>query len=109
MSPPELPSPEDIEEMEEGERERIEEILEAITLAGNAEQIHKEIEELNRLALKAKTVEDAETEAKLFRLKELLHKEGEIQILVATEAAGEGINLQCCNVLFNYALEPKSP
>ncbi len=29
-------------------------------------------------------------------------KDGEIQILAATEAAGEGINLQCCNVLFNY-------
>jgi superfamily II DNA or RNA helicase len=29
-------------------------------------------------------------------------REGEIQILVATEAAGEGINLQVCNVLFNY-------
>ncbi|MEN6320750.1 MAG: helicase-related protein [Syntrophaceae bacterium] len=28
--------------------------------------------------------------------------EGDIQILVATEAAGEGINLQVCNVLFNY-------
>ena len=28
--------------------------------------------------------------------------EGEIQILVATEAAGEGINLQCCHMLFNY-------
>jgi len=27
---------------------------------------------------------------------------GEIQVLVATEAAGEGINLQCCNILFNY-------
>lgn len=24
------------------------------------------------------------------------------QVLAATEAAGEGINLQCCNVLFNY-------
>ncbi|MEO0080746.1 MAG: helicase-related protein [candidate division WOR-3 bacterium] len=24
------------------------------------------------------------------------------QVLVATEAAGEGINLHCCNVLFNY-------
>ncbi len=24
------------------------------------------------------------------------------QVLVATEAAGEGINLQCCNILFNY-------
>jgi len=29
-------------------------------------------------------------------------KEAEIQVLVATEAAGEGINLQSCNILFNY-------
>ena len=29
-------------------------------------------------------------------------REGEIQILVATEAAGEGINLQVCHMLFNY-------
>ncbi|CAG1014949.1 RNA polymerase-associated protein RapA [Anaerolineae bacterium] len=29
-------------------------------------------------------------------------KEGAIQILVATEAAGEGINLQVCHILFNY-------
>ena len=29
-------------------------------------------------------------------------REAAIQILVATEAAGEGINLQCCNILFNY-------
>ena len=29
-------------------------------------------------------------------------REGKIQVLVATEAAGEGINLQCCNILFNY-------
>jgi superfamily II DNA/RNA helicase len=29
-------------------------------------------------------------------------REGAIQMLVATEAAGEGINLQACNILFNY-------
>jgi len=29
-------------------------------------------------------------------------REGGIQVLVATEAAGEGINLQACNILFNY-------
>ncbi|MGD0075459.1 MAG: helicase-related protein, partial [Candidatus Binataceae bacterium] len=29
-------------------------------------------------------------------------REGVVQVLVATEAAGEGINLQCCHVLFNY-------
>jgi len=29
-------------------------------------------------------------------------KDGAIQVLVATEAAGEGINLQCCHIMFNY-------
>lgn len=29
-------------------------------------------------------------------------KDGAIQVLVATEAAGEGINLQFCNIMFNY-------
>ena len=29
-------------------------------------------------------------------------RDGHIQVLVATEAAGEGINLQCCHILFNY-------
>jgi len=29
-------------------------------------------------------------------------REGVIQVLVATEAAGEGINLQVCNIMFNY-------
>jgi superfamily II DNA/RNA helicase len=31
--------------------------------------------------------------------KEFWHK---VQILVATEAAGEGINLQCCHLMVNY-------
>ena len=35
-------------------------------------------------------------------------REGAIQILVATEAAGEGINLQCCHILFNYDI-PSNP
>ncbi len=29
-------------------------------------------------------------------------KDGDIQVLVATEAAGEGINLQFCHILINY-------
>ena len=163
LVPPEIPDPEEIEEMEEYEREKLEEMLEAITLAGNADQIREEIEELNRLAAKAQTVEDSGTEAKLSRFKDLLQREGffdhperrlllftefkdtldylmgclkdwgfkvgcihggmkagsrdepgtrlyteqqfkdgDIQVLVATEAAGEGINLQCCHILFNY-------
>jgi len=163
VAPPVLPDPEELEEMEDLERERIEEMLEAITLAGNAEQVREEIAELEQLAEQAKFVEDSGTEAKLSRMKDLLQREGffdhperrlliftefkdtldylmgcltswgfrvgcihggmkagsreeagtriyaeqqfkdaEIQILVATEAAGEGINLQSCNILFNY-------
>jgi hypothetical protein len=163
QAPPVLPDPDELEEMEEGERDRLERLLEAITLAGNAEQVHEEIAELRRLAQQAQAVEEARTEAKLARLKDLLHTEGffddpeqrlllftefkdtldylvdglkawgfrvgtihggmrpgsrddpgtrlfteqqfrdgAIQVLVATEAAGEGINLQCCHILFNY-------
>jgi len=163
LAPPSLPDPEEIEEMEENERQRLEETLEAITLAGSAQQVRQEIDELRRLAAQAQAVEHADCEAKLCKLKDLLHKEGffdhpdkrlliftefkdtldylvgklkgwgfrvgcihggmrpgsrdepqtrlyseqqfregAIQILVATEAAGEGINLQCCNILFNY-------
>jgi superfamily II DNA or RNA helicase len=161
--PPDLPSPEEMEEMEDAERNRLEEMLEAITLSTNAEQIREEIADLRKLAEQAKMVEAAGAEAKLSKLKALLHeegffdqpdkrlliftefkdtldylvsclkdlnfrvgyihggmrpggrdepgtrlfmeqqfKEGAIQVLVATEAAGEGINLQFCNVLFNY-------
>ncbi|MGH9956251.1 MAG: DEAD/DEAH box helicase, partial [Pyrinomonadaceae bacterium] len=163
IAPPVLPDPEELEEMEDIERERVQEMLEAITLANNPEQVREEIIELEELAERAKTVEDGGEEAKLSRLKDLLQRQGffdnrtkrlliftefkdtldylmeclrkwgfsvgcihggmkagsreepgtrlhaeqqfkdaEIQILVATEAAGEGINLQSCNILFNY-------
>jgi superfamily II DNA or RNA helicase len=163
QAPLDLPDPEEFEEMEESERERLEKLLEAVTLARNAEQVRAEIEELQRLAEQAQRLKESGTEAKLSRLQSLLHEEGffgdpekrlliftefkdtldyllecltkwgfrvgcihgsmkpgsrdepgtrlyteqqfrdgEIQILVATEAAGEGINLQCCHILFNY-------
>jgi superfamily II DNA or RNA helicase len=162
-APTVLPDPEDLEEMEDLERERLEKVLEAITVSENAEQVQQEIDDLKRLADQAVLVEESGTEEKLSRLEQLLHDEGfftkkdqrlliftefrdtldyllerldswgfktgcihggmkpgsrnepgtrlfveqqfrdgEIQILVATEAAGEGINLQCCNILFNY-------
>ena len=162
-APPAIPDPEEIEEMEDAERERLEALLDAITLAGNAEQVREEIGELRRLAQCAQAVEASGNEAKLTRLRDILQKEGffddpgqrlllftefkdtlnylmerlrtwgfqvgcihggmkagsrdepgtrihaeqqfregEIQVLVATEAAGEGINLQCCHILFNY-------
>lgn len=163
QAPPDLPDPEELEEMEESEREHLEAMLEAVTLAANADQVRQEVQELHRLAAEAKAVEETSAEAKLSRLRDLLHKEGffdhsdqrlllftefkdtldylvdrltswgfhvgsihggmkpgsrdepgtriyaeqqfregAIQILVATEAAGEGINLQVCNILFNY-------
>ncbi len=163
LAPPVLPDPEELEEMEESEREHLEEMCEAMTLAANAEQVREEIAELRRLAGEAQKVEDSGAEAKLTKLKDLLHKEGffdqpdkrlllftefkdtldylveklkgwgfkvgsihggmkpgsrdepgtrlyseqqfregAIQVLVATEAAGEGINLQVCHFLFNY-------
>ncbi|MDE2058199.1 MAG: DUF3883 domain-containing protein [candidate division NC10 bacterium] len=163
QAPPDLPDPEELEEMEEVERDRLETLLEAITLAGSAEQVREEVQELRRLSAQAQAVEHAGVEAKLSKLKHLLHeqgffdnpdqrlllftefkdtldyllnrlrswgfrvgcihggmksgsrdepgtrlhaeqqfREGVIQILVATEAAGEGINLQVCNILFNY-------
>lgn len=181
-APPELPDPDEFEEMEEADRERLEELLDAITLAQNRAEIEQEIARLKQLSVQAKRVEDAGQEAKLARLKAILKeqhffpacaadvaagrdksdqrlliftefrdtldylagnkaqglpgklvewgfrvgvihgsmkagsrdepgtrlyseqqfKDGAIQILVATEAAGEGINLQSCHILFNY-------
>ena len=162
-APPDLPDVEEMEEMEDAERERFERILDAITLAGNPEEVRREVSELRVLSERAKSVEESGSEAKLSKLRELLRtegffddaeqqlliftefkdtldylmeqlkawgfrvgsihggmkpgsrdepgtrlfteqqfREGDIQVLVATEAAGEGINLQCCHILFNY-------
>ncbi len=161
--PPDLPDWDELDEFEDAERERLERMLEAITLAGNADQVREEIAELLELAEEANAVEGAGTEAKLGHLRKIMQdegffdrpdqrlllftefrdtldylmeqlktwgfsvgcihggmksgsrdelgtrlyteqqfREGAIQVLVATEAAGEGINLQCCHILFNY-------
>jgi superfamily II DNA or RNA helicase len=163
QAPPQLPDPDEFEEMEDAERERLEEILAAVTLAQNAEQVREEVAELQRLVDSAKAVEASGAEAKLTKLRDLLRREGffdrpeqrlliftefkdtldylvarlrewgfrvgfihggmkpgsrdepgtrlyaeqqfwegAFQILVATEAAGEGINLQVCHIMFNY-------
>ncbi len=159
----EPPDAEDLEEMEDAEREKWEERLALVSIARNPQQVKEEIEELNGLARAAQEVEASEAEAKLSKLCTLLReqgffddpekkliiftefkdtleylvdklrtwgfrvgfihgsmkpgsrdeegtrlwteqmfKEGKFQILVATEAAGEGINLQFCHILFNY-------
>jgi superfamily II DNA or RNA helicase len=162
-APADLPDPSELDELEDAERERIERMLEAVTLAGSADQVRAEIEELETLAEAAQAVEKQNAEAKLAKLRSLLQqegffadpnkrlliftefrdtldylveklegmgfkvgtihggmqigsrdqpgtrlfaeqqfKEGAVQILVATEAAGEGINLQFCHILVNY-------
>ena len=162
-APAEIPTEDELEEMEEADRERWERVLEAITLAGNPEQVREEIAELERLAGLAQAVEEDVSEVKLAKLHSLLEsegffadpdqrlliftefkdtldyilsklaawglkagsihgsmkigardipgtrlyaeqqfKDGDIQVLVATEAAGEGINLQFCHFLINY-------
>lgn len=60
--------------MEESERERLEALLEAVTLAGNADQVRQEVGELQRLATQAQAVEEAGAEAKLSKLEDLLQK-----------------------------------
>jgi len=164
LAPSEMPDEEEWEEMEELERERLEAILDAVTLLQNADEIKAQIVELKELVKLAERVEESGSEAKLSKLKDLLQSEGffdnrdrrlliftefkdtllylveklkqwgfqvcfihggmkpgsrnepgtrlyaeqmfkedgQCQILVATEAAGEGINLQVCNIMFNY-------
>ena len=162
-APPNLPDLDELEEMEDTERERLERMLEAVTLAGNADEVRKELAELRELAEQTAAVEAMGQEAKLTRLNEIMReqgffddadqrlliftefkdtldylvdrlkswgfrvgsihggmksgsrdepgsrlhaeqqfRDGQIQVLIATEAAGEGINLQCCHILFNY-------
>lgn len=143
---------EELEDMEEQERWKIEEKLEHLTIAKNIDEVKKEIEKISELIEIAEKVKEAEVEAKLVKLrdevlanlenrklliftefkdtlryleqkltswgyttntihgdmkidsrieaeKKFLH---ETQIMVATEAAGEGINLQFCSLMANY-------
>jgi hypothetical protein len=75
-APVDLPDPEELEEMDEGDRERLERLLEAVSLAQNADEVRREVAELRELAAQALTVEESNVEAKLSRLKDLLHEQG---------------------------------
>ena len=76
QAPPVLPEPDDIEEMEEAERERLEELFDAVTLARNAAEVKEEIAELRGFAARAEALEGSGDEAKLDRLKILLQEQG---------------------------------
>jgi superfamily II DNA or RNA helicase len=160
---PDIPTPEEWEEMDDAERETRERDLERATLARRRPELEAELKDLAALLEQARMVEEGGHEIKLRRLKEQLTEQGifadpnqrllifteykdtldylvsklrqwnltvgcihgsmkpgsrdeegtrlnaernfwdlKIQVLVATEAAGEGINLQCCHVMFNY-------
>jgi len=159
----EIPQPDDWEEMDAAERERLEHDVEGVTLAQRKDDLRAELAELDGLIADAERVETSGEQAKLTALKQQLTEQGilsdqssrlllfteykdtldflvrtlkgwgltvgfihggmkpgsrdepgtrlhaerqfwdlKTQVLVATEAAGEGINLHCCNVLFNY-------
>ena len=143
---------EELEDMEEGERARIEEQLEHLTIARNIDDVKAEISQLEGLIAQADEVRKLEIESKLVGLRDkvLIHLDGRklliftefrdtlnylieklrkwgysvavihgqmnidariaaehefqdnAQIMVATEAAGEGINLQFCSLMVNY-------
>ena len=143
---------EELEDMEDEERIKIEEKLTNLTIAENIDDVKKEIEQLKDLIVKAEKVKQKEIESKLISLRDkILHNledrkliiftqftdtldylvsklrdwgyevtridgrmgmdaritaeqefKHESQILVATEAAGEGINLQFCSWMVNY-------
>ena len=145
-------SAEELEEMAEEDRLRIEEQLEHLTIAKNIEDVRAEIAELDRLIAQADRVRGQEIESKLVGLRDhvlrhlserklliftefrdtldylvdklrgwgydvttihgQLNMDARIeaehefrdnaQIMVATEAAGEGINLQFCSLMVNY-------
>ncbi len=62
--------------MEDAERERLEARLDAVTLAGNAEQVRDEIAEPRRFADSARAIEHAGNEAKPARLRDIMRSEG---------------------------------
>ena len=145
-------TPEELEDMEEEERARIEERLVHLTIAQNIDDVQAEIAQLERLIDQAEQVRRQEIESKLVGLRDhvlahidqrklliftefrdtvaylvdklqgwgysvvTIHGQMDMdariaaehafqhkaQIMVATEAAGEGINLQFCSLMVNY-------
>jgi superfamily II DNA or RNA helicase len=143
---------EEIQDLPEEERDRVEEKLEELTIAQNIDEVREEIAQLDPLIEQATRVRDQGTESKLKKLQDDIlsqldgrkllifteHKDTlsyleetlrdwgysvsiihggmsldaridaekefqhESQIMVATEAAGEGINLQFCSLMVNY-------
>jgi SNF2 family DNA or RNA helicase len=151
---------EEVDEMDEEERWKEEEIWETLSVAENRQELVNEIEALKQLIESAREIINDEEEIKLKKLKEALARikteiiedkdrkilifteardtldylekkikswgfsittihggmkiedrikaervfKNESEVMIATEAAGEGINLQFCNLMINYDL-----
>lgn len=148
---------EEVEDLSEEERWKLEEQWEVLSVAENREELNDEIEMLKILEQEAQQIIDRENELKLQQLKKALDElnanhpnekilifteyfdtldyleqkvtawgysvsvihgkmpherrieaqetfRNETQLLLATEAAGEGINLQFCHLMINYDL-----
>ena len=67
--PTDIPDEEDLEEMDDAEREAWEERLEAMVLARNPQEVRRDIDELRKMALQADDVIQKEFEAKLSQAK----------------------------------------
>ncbi len=152
-----LTDPDEIEELSEEERWKIEEKWETLSLASNPTEMQEEIRTVEKLIEDSKRILNGAQEVKVSRLKDTISKlndeypgtkilifteskdtllyledkiknwgysvnvihggmnleekihaektfKNESQIMVATEAAGEGINLQFCNFMINFDL-----
>lgn len=147
----------EVEEMTEEERWRVEQEWETLSVAENRFELEEEIKTVEKLIEQAKLIIQKESERKLTELKKTMEDlntkypntkilifteskdtldylwkkisswgysvnvihggmsleqrvqaekifKNETQVMVATEAAGEGINLQFCNLMINYDL-----
>src|SRR5271166_4371167 len=113
--------PDEFDDLPEDEQLEIVAELENLVASYDPAALREEIIELGKLIQLAQTLEKLEVESKLVRLKELIIQNGvfqdpkmklliftehkfreSAQVLVATEAAGEGINLQFCWLMINY-------
>ncbi len=152
---PKMSNLDEIDDMNEEERWRRESMWETLSIAGNEEELEREIATVGKLVDAAKRVIEAGCEVKLTKLEETMREldgrgadekilifteakdtleyleervrswgydvsiihggmrsderiraEGEFRdksrVMIATEAAGEGINLQFCHLMINY-------
>jgi Protein NO VEIN, C-terminal/Helicase conserved C-terminal domain len=92
--------PDDFDDLPEDEQMEIEARLEGVVASIDPIALREEIQRLGKLVEHARSLEGRETPGT--RIQAEREFRDDAQILVATEAAGEGINLQFCWFMVNY-------